>query len=190
MNVKTFIDRPITSVMIAVCIVLLGVPSRLTVDGDTVYIILCCLYESLLIPLSVMLVIPFGLLGSFILSSLLGTDNNVYMQTGLVMLIGMLAKTAILLTEVSVERRRKGGMSIVASALCAARVRFRPIVMTATVITIGMLPLMFSSGAGAKGDLSIGACVLGGMLVGTLALLLFVPILFCLFEWLDEKWRR
>lgn len=108
MNVKTFIDRPITSVMIAVCIVLLGVPSRLTVDGDTVYIILCCLYESLLIPLSVMLVIPFGLLGSFILSSLLGTDNNVYMQTGLVMLIGMLAKTAILLTEVSVERRRKG----------------------------------------------------------------------------------
>lgn len=155
-----------------------------------IYIILCCLYESLLVPLSVMLVIPFGLLGSFILSSLLGTDNNVYMQTGLVMLIGMLAKTAILLTEVAVERRRKGGMSIVASALCAARVRFRPIVMTATVMIFGMLPLMFSSGAGAKGDLSIGAGVLGGMLVGTLALLLFVPVLFCLFEWLDEKWRR
>lgn len=155
-----------------------------------IYIILCCLYESMLIPLSVMLVIPFGLLGSFMLSSILGTDNNVYMQTGLVMLIGMLAKTAILLTEVAVERRRKGGMSIVVSALCAARVRFRPIVMTATVMIFGMLPLMFSSGAGAKGDLSIGACVLGGMLVGTLALLLFVPVLFCLFEWLDEKWRR
>lgn len=155
-----------------------------------IYIILCCLYESMLIPLSVMLVIPFGLLGSFMLSSILGTDNNVYMQTGLVMLIGMLAKTAILLTEVAVERRRKGGMSIGASALCAARVRFRPIVMTATVMIFGMLPLMFSSGAGAKGDLSIGACVLGGMLVGTLALLLFVPVLFCQFEWLDEKWRR
>ena len=154
-----------------------------------IYIILCCLYESLFIPLSVMLVIPFGLLGSFVLSSLLGTDNNVYMQTGLIMLIGMLAKTAILLTEVAVERRRKGGMSIVASALCAAKMRFRPIVMTATVMIFGMLPLMFSSGAGAKGDLSIGAGVLGGMLAGTLALLLFVPVLFCLFEWLDEKWR-
>lgn len=152
-----------------------------------IYIILCCLYESLLIPLSVMLVIPFGLFGSFMLSALLGTDNDVYMQTGFVMLIGMLAKTAILLTEVAVERRRKGGMSIVASAMCAARARFRPIVMTATVMIFGMLPLLFSSGAGAKGDLSIGAGVLGGMLIGTLALLLLVPVLFCLFEWLDEK---
>lgn len=99
----------------------------------------------------------------------------------------MLSKTAILLTEAAVERRRKRGMSIAAAAFAAARLRFRPIVMTATVMVFGMLPLMFSSGAGAKGDLSIGAGVLGGMVVGTLALLFLVPMLFCLLEWADER---
>ena len=151
-----------------------------------IYIILSSLYESLVVPFAILLVIPFGLLGSFALSGLLGIDNNIYMQTGLVMLIGMLAKTSILLTEVATEYRRRQGMTIVAAALAAARIRFRPIVMTATVMIFGMLPLLFSSGAGAKGDLSIGAGVLGGMIVGTLALLYFVPVLFCLFEKWDE----
>lgn len=151
-----------------------------------IYIILASLYESLLLPFAILLVVPFGLLGSFCLSGLLGVENNIYMQIGLVMLIGMLAKTAILLTEVATERRRRYGMSIPAAAIYAAKVRLRPIVMTATVMIFGMLPLMFSSGAGAKGDLAIGAGVLGGMIVGTIALLLFVPVLFCLFEKLDE----
>ena len=152
-----------------------------------IYIILSSLYESLLIPFAILLVIPFGLLGSFALAYLFGIENNIYMQTGLVMLIGMLSKTAILLTEVAIERRRKDNMSILTATLYAAKLRFRPIVMTATVMIFGMLPLMFSSGAGAKGDLSIGAVVLGGMIAGTLALLFFVPTLFCLFERLDEK---
>lgn len=151
-----------------------------------IYIILSSLYESLVIPFAILLVIPFGLLGSFALSGLLGIDNNIYMQTGLVMLIGMLAKTSILLTEVATEYRSSQGMTIVAAALAAARIRFRPIVMIATVMIFGMLPLLFSSGAGAKGGLSIGAGVLGGMVVGTLALLYFVPVLFCLFEKWDE----
>lgn len=154
-----------------------------------IYIILSSLYESLLIPFAILLVIPFGLLGSFGLAALLGIENNIYMQTGLVMLIGMLAKTAILLTEVATERRRKDGLSITAAALYAAKIRFRPIVMTATVMIFGMLPLMFSSGAGAKGDLSIGSGVLGGMIIGTIALLFFVPVLFCLFERWDERIR-
>ena len=146
-----------------------------------IYIILSSLYESLLIPFAILLVIPFGLLGSFLLSGVFGIENNIYMQTGLIMLIGMLAKTAILLTEVATERRRKDDLSIAAAALYAAKIRFRPIVMTATVMVFGMLPLLFSTGAGAKGDLSIGTSVLGGMIAGTLALLFFVPVLFCLF---------
>lgn len=152
-----------------------------------IYIILCCLYESLLIPFAILLVIPFGLLGSFGLSALFGIENNVYMQTGLVMLIGMLAKTAILLTELATEYRRERGTSILTSALMAAKVRFRPIVMTATVMIFGMLPLVLSSGAGARGDRSIGTGVLGGMMVGTVALLLLVPLLYCVFERADEK---
>ena len=152
-----------------------------------IYIILSSLYESLLIPFAILLVIPFGLLGSFAFARLFGIENNIYMQTGLVMLIGMLAKTAILLTEVATERRRKDGFSILSATLYAARLRFRPIVMTATVMIFGMLPLLFSSGAGSKGDLSIGAVVLGGMVTGTLALLFFVPVLFCMFERWDEQ---
>lgn len=154
-----------------------------------IYIILSSLYESLLIPFAILFVIPFGLLGSFLMASIFGIENNIYMQTGLVMLIGMLAKTAILLTEVATECRRKRGMSVVAAALTAAKVRFRPIVMTAMVMVFGMLPLMFSSGAGAKGDLSIGAVVLGGMVVGTMFLLFFVPVLFCVFDLWDEMTR-
>lgn len=154
-----------------------------------VYIILCSLYESLLLPFAILLVVPFSLLGSFAFSALFGIENNIYMQTGLIMLIGMTAKTAILLTEVATECRRGRGMTIAAAAMYAARLRLRPIVMTAAVMIFGMLPLMFSSGAGAKGNIAIGAGVLGGMVVGTVVLLLLVPMLFCLFERLDEKWR-
>lgn len=150
-----------------------------------IYIILSSLYESLLIPFSVLLVIPFGLCGSFLFSRIAGVENNIYMQTGLIMLIGMLAKTAILLVQYAVEARRR--LSIEDAAKEALKVRLRPIIMTAMVMIFGMLPLIFSSGAGSRGDLSIGIGVLGGMIVGTISIILLVPKLFCIFERLDER---
>ncbi|MGN0221586.1 MAG: efflux RND transporter permease subunit, partial [Prevotella sp.] len=142
-----------------------------------VYIILCSLYESLFIPLAVMLSIPFGLLGSFLFAKMFGIENNIYMQTGLIMLIGLLSKTAILLTEYASERRRQG-MSVVQAALSAASARLRPILMTALTMVIGLLPLVVASGAGANGNRSLGVGTVGGMLVGTIALLFVVPVLF------------
>ena len=154
-----------------------------------VYIILCCLYESLLIPFAVILVVPFGLCGSFLLSSLYGIDNSIYMQIGLVMLIGMLAKTGILLTEYATERR-KAGESIISATLSAASVRLRPIIMTASVMIIGMMPMMLAHGAGARGNAAIGTCVVGGMVVGTMAIIFLLPVLYCIFETWDEKIRQ
>ncbi len=151
-----------------------------------VYLILCALYESLFIPLAVMLSVPFGLLGSFALSNLCGLENNIYMQTGLIMLIGLLAKTAILITEYAATRRRQG-MTLVQAAVSAAAVRLRPILMTVLTMVIGMLPLVFASGAGANGNVSLGTGVVGGMIVGTLALLFAVPALFIVFQALEER---
>ena len=119
-----------------------------------VYLILCALYESLFIPLAVMLSVPFGLMGSFLFAKLFGLENNIYMQVGLIMLIGLLAKTAILLTEYA-STRRKQGMSIAAAAMSAAGVRLRPILMTVLTMVFGMLPLVFASGAGANGNISL-----------------------------------
>ncbi len=161
----------------------------LTVSLVFTYVILCCLYESMLIPFAILLVVPFGLCGSFILSAVFGIDNSIYMQIGLVMLIGMLAKTAILLTEYATEQR-KAGLSIVSATLSASAVRLRPIVMTASVMTVGMIPLMLARGAGARGNVAIGTCVVGGMLVGTIAILLCLPTLFCVFERMSENGQR
>lgn len=151
-----------------------------------IYIILCSLYESLFIPLAVMLSIPFGLLGSFLFAKLFGVENNVYMQTGLIMLIGLLSKTAILLTEYASERRRHG-MSISQAALSAATARLRPILMTALTMIIGLLPLVVASGVGANGNISLGVGTVGGMLVGTTALLFVVPVLFIVFQTVEER---
>lgn len=151
-----------------------------------VYLILCALYESLFIPLAVMLSVPFGLLGSFALSNFCGLENNIYMQTGLIMLIGLLAKTAILITEYAATRRRRG-MTLAQAALSAAAVRLRPIIMTVLCMVIGMLPLVFASGAGANGNISLGTGVVGGMIVGTLALLFAVPVLFIVFQSIEER---
>lgn len=151
-----------------------------------IYIILCSLYESLFIPLAVMLSIPFGLAGSFVFANIFGIENNVYMQTGLIMLIGLLAKTAILLTEYASERRR-AGMSIAAAALSAATVRLRPILMTALTMIIGLLPLVVATGAGANGNISLGVGTVGGMLIGTIALLFVVPVLFIVFQHIEER---
>ncbi|MBO7378345.1 MAG: efflux RND transporter permease subunit, partial [Bacteroidales bacterium] len=151
-----------------------------------VYLILCALYESLFIPLAVILSVPFGLLGSFLFSRMWGLENNIYMQTGLIMLIGLLAKTAILLTEYATERHRQG-MSITMAAMSAARVRLRPILMTSLTMIFGMLPLVFAHGVGANGNISLGVGCAGGMLVGTIALLFVVPVLYMPFQWLHSR---
>ena len=135
-----------------------------------VFLIMVCLYESFLIPLAVIFSVPFGLMGSFLFAKLFGLENNIYLQTGMIMLIGLLAKTAILITEYAAERRRRG-MGIVVSAYTAAQARLRPILMTVLCMTFGMLSLMFSSGAGANGNGSLATGVVGGLVVGTLALL-------------------
>src|SRR5574344_2185430 len=154
-----------------------------------IFLILACLYESFLVPFAVIFSVPFGLMGSFLFAKFMGLENNIYLQTGVIMLIGLLAKTAILITEYALERRRKG-MGIVEAAYNAAQVRFRPILMTVMAIIFGMLPLMFSTGAGANGNSSLGTGVVGGMLIGTLALLFVVPVFYIIFEYLQEKIRR
>ena len=151
-----------------------------------VYLILCALYESFFVPLSVMLSVPFGLMGSFLFAKMWGLENNIYMQTGLIMLIGLLAKTAILLTEYASTRRHQG-MTIAQAAVSAAGVRLRPILMTALTMIIGLFPLVVASGAGANGNISLGVGTVGGMLIGTLALLFVVPTLFIVFQTLQER---
>ena len=150
-----------------------------------VYLIMCALYESLLIPFAVILSVPFGLAGSFLFARLWGLENNIYMQIGLIMLIGLLAKTAILLTEYASARRR-AGMSIPMAAMSAARARLRPILMTSMTMVFGMLPLMFAHGVGANGNRSVGVTTVGGMLVGTLGILFIVPALFIVFQRIQE----
>ncbi len=154
-----------------------------------IYIIMACLYESFLIPWAVILSVPFGLMGSFLFAKLFGLENNIYLQTGIIMLIGLLAKTAILITEYAVERRR-AGMGIISSAFSAAQDRLRPILMTVLCMVFGMLPLMFSTGAGANGNSSLGTGVVGGLLVGSLSLIFVVPVFYVVFEWLQEKVRK
>ena len=151
-----------------------------------IYLILCALYESLFIPMAVMMSVPFGLMGSFLFARLWGIDNNIYLQTGLIMLIGLLSKTAILMTEYASERR-KAGMTLVQAALSAAAVRFRPILMTVLTMIFGILPLMFASGVGANGNRSLGVGTVGGLIIGTIALLFITPAFSIIFMWVEEK---
>ena len=153
-----------------------------------IYLILSALYESFIIPFAVLLSVPCGLMGSFLFAKMFGLENNIYLQTGLIMLIGLLAKTAILLTEYAAERR-KAGMGLIASAVSAAKARLRPILMTALTMIFGLFPLMMSNGVGANGNRSLGTGVVGGMTIGTLALLFIVPTLFIAFQWLQERLR-
>ena len=151
-----------------------------------IYLLLAALYESYLIPFAVLLAVPAGLMGCLLFARAMGLENNIYLQTGMIMIIGLLSKTAILLTEYASERRRSG-MSLKQAALAAARARLRPILMTVLMMIFGMLPLMFSTGVGANGNSSLGTGVVGGMFIGTLALLFLVPGLFIAFQWLQEK---
>ena len=153
------------------------------------YLVMVALYESFFIPLAVMLSVPFGLAGSLLFAKLFGVENNIYMQIGMVMLVGLLSKTAILLTEYASQARREGLM-LTGAALRSAKVRLRPILMTSLTMIIGMLPLMFASGVGANGSRTNGVCVVGGMLFGTLGLLAAVPVLFTIFLHLQERVGR
>lgn len=151
-----------------------------------IYLILSALYESFILPLAVILSVPCGLMGSFLFAKLFGLENNIYLQTGLIMLIGLLSKTAILITEYAAERRA-AGMTLKEAAINAAQARLRPVLMTALTMIFGMLPLMASTGVGANGNRSLGTGTVGGMLIGTLALLLLVPQFFIFFQKLQEK---
>ena len=151
-----------------------------------IYLILCALYESLFIPMAVILSVPFGLMGSFLFARIWGIENNIYLQTGLIMLIGLLSKTAILLTEYATERRKEG-MSLTQAAISAAGVRLRPILMTALTMIFGLLPLVFASGVGANGNQSLGVGAVGGMFIGTIALLFVTPVFFIAFQYIEER---
>ncbi len=160
----------------------------LVISALFVYLVMVGLYESLFIPLAVLLSVPFGLAGSLLFAKLFGVENNIYMQIGLLMLVGLLSKTAILITEYASQNRREG-MSIQQAAFSSAKVRLRPILMTSLTMIFGMIPLLFATGAGANGSRTIGVCVVGGMLFGTLGLLVTVPILFTIFQKVQERFK-
>ena len=165
-----------------------------------VYLLLSAQYESYILPLSVLLSVPFGLLGSFLfvsgigslgnipaLKMILGTmSNDIYMQIALIMLMGLLAKNAILIVEFALDRR-KMGMSITWAAVLGAGARLRPILMTSLAMIVGLLPLMFASGAGANGNRTLGTSAIGGMLIGMILQIFIVPALFVAFQYLQEK---
>ncbi|WP_302607679.1 efflux RND transporter permease subunit [uncultured Bacteroides sp.] len=167
-----------------------------------VYLLLSAQYESYILPLSVLLSVPFGLLGSFLfvsgigslgnipaLKMILGTmSNDIYMQIALIMLMGLLAKNAILIVEFALDRR-KMGMSITWAAVLGAGARLRPILMTSLAMIVGLLPLMFASGAGANGNRTLGTSAIGGMLIGMILQIFIVPALFVAFQYLQEKFK-
>ena len=165
-----------------------------------VYLLLSAQYESYILPLAVLLSVPFGLRGSFIfvrifgaignisaLKMILGTmSNNIYMQIALIMLIGLLAKNAILIVEFALDRRRMG-MSITWAAVLGAAARLRPILMTSLAMVVGLLPMMFAFGVGAHGNRTLGTAAIGGMFIGMICQIFIVPALFVAFQYLQEK---
>lgn len=151
-----------------------------------IYLILCGLYESLFLPLAVLCSVPFGLMGSYLFTRIFGLENNIYTQVGMIMLIGLLSKTAILITEYGTQRR-KMGMSLSAAAISAAGMRLRPILMTVLTMVIGFLPLIAASGVGANGYHSLGVGTAGGMVIGTVALMFITPMFFVVFQYVEEK---
>ena len=151
-----------------------------------VYLLLSAQYESYILPLVVLLSVPSGLMGSFIFAQIMGVENNIYMQIALIMLIGLLAKNAILITEFALDRR-KTGMSITEAAVSGASARLRPILMTSLAMVIGLLPLMFAHGVGANGNSTLGIGAIGGMFIGMICQIFIVPALFVVFEHIQEK---
>ena len=153
-----------------------------------IYLILSAQYESYILPLCVILSVPFGLAGAFLFTMIFGHANDIYMQISLIMLIGLLAKNAILIVQFALERRQTG-MVISWSAVLGAAARLRPILMTSLAMVIGLLPMMFASGVGKNGNQTLGAAAVGGMLIGTMLQIFVVPTLFVIFQSLQEKFR-
>jgi HAE1 family hydrophobic/amphiphilic exporter-1 len=151
-----------------------------------VYLLLSAQYESYLLPFAVLLSIPIGLCGTYLFAKIMGVDNNIYLQVSVIMLIGLLAKNAILIIEFATQRRLHG-LGIAEAALEGAKARLRPILMTSLAFVFGLLPLLFASGAGANGNRSIGAGAVGGMLFGTFVGVFFIPVLYIIFEGLQER---
>ena len=151
-----------------------------------IYFLLSAQYESYLLPFSILLSLPVGLAGALIFANLFDISNNIYLQITLIMLVGLLAKNAILIVEFALDRRRKG-MPLIQSAIEGAEARLRPILMTSFAFIFGIMPLMFASGAGANGNRSIGTGAVGGMLIGTLIGVFVIPALFIVFQSLQEK---
>lgn len=154
-----------------------------------VYFILAAQYESYLIPLAVLFSLPVGIMGAYVTTKVAGLQVNIYFQIALVMLLGLLAKNAILIVEFAMQRR-KAGMGIAEAAFEGAKVRLRPILMTSFAFIVGLLPLVFASGIGAAGNRSIGTGAVGGLLIGTILGVFIIPILYILFQWLQEKVSR
>jgi HAE1 family hydrophobic/amphiphilic exporter-1 len=154
-----------------------------------VYFLLAAQYESYILPLAVILSVPTGIMGVFAFINIMGIDNNIYVQVGLIMLVGLLAKNAILIVQYAVQRR-KAGMALSAAALEAAQLRLRPILMTSFAFIVGLLPLTWASGGSALGNRSIGVSAVGGMLTGVLLGVFIIPVLFVIFQYLQEKITR
>ena len=151
-----------------------------------VYLLLSAQYESYILPLAVILSIPFGLVGSFLFARMMGLENNIYLQISLIMLMGLLAKNAILIVEFALDRR-KMGMTLSWAAMLGAAARLRPILMTSLAMVVGLLPLMFAKGVGANGNSTLGAGAVGGMLIGMICQIFIVPTLFVAFQYLQER---
>ncbi|MDE7072296.1 MAG: efflux RND transporter permease subunit, partial [Bacteroidales bacterium] len=143
-------------------------------------------YESYILPLTVILSLPFGLAGTFLFARMMGLNNNIYLQISFIMIIGLLCKNAILIVQFALQRREKG-MHIAQAAIAGAGARFRPILMTSLALIIGLIPLMTATGAGSNGNRTIGAGAVGGMLIGMIFQLFVVPALFFMFEKLQER---
>jgi HAE1 family hydrophobic/amphiphilic exporter-1 len=154
-----------------------------------VFFFLAAQYESYILPLSIIFPLPIGIAGAFMFAKLLGVENNIYLQISLIMLIGLLAKNAILIVEFALQRRQ-GGMSIVQSAIEGATARLRPILMTSFAFIVGLLPLIVGGGVGANGNRSIGTGAVGGMLIGTLIGILVIPAMYVVFQTLQEKVKK
>jgi HAE1 family hydrophobic/amphiphilic exporter-1 len=151
-----------------------------------VYFLLSAQYESYILPLAVIISLPIGVAGAYLTTYFTGLENNIYFQIALIMLIGLLAKNAILIVEFAIQRRRNG-IPLIHAAVDGARVRLRPILMTSFAFILGLLPLVLATGVGAQGNRSIGTGAVGGLLVGTLIGIFVIPVLFVIFQWLQEK---
>jgi HAE1 family hydrophobic/amphiphilic exporter-1 len=154
-----------------------------------VYFLLAAQYESFILPFSILFSLPIGIAGAYIFAKIMGVQNNIYLQISLIMLIGLLAKNAILIVEFALQRRHRG-MTIVQAAIDGATARLRPILMTSFAFIFGLIPLVIGGGVGANGNRSIGVGAVGGMLIGTMIGILVIPTMFVIFQTIQERIKK